>query len=71
MASAESWPVSVLETGGKITRTSMFHGSKQEVLVLHVKLDKPESNLMIYSPDMSQESFTEMVQNLRYRSVED
>ena len=70
MASAESWPVSVLDTEGQVSRTSMFQGSEREVLVLHAKLSKPDSNLMIYSPDMSRENFTKMAQNLRYRYAE-
>ena len=60
MVKKESWPATFLGEDATITRTSLFMGRKQEVLVLHCKLDK-YAPVMIYSKDMAKEEFHEML----------
>lgn len=64
MEKKESWPVKFLGEDAKISRTSIFMGQQQEVLVLHCKLDK-YTPLMIYSKDMTKEEFNEMLGKMR------
>lgn len=56
----ESWPVKFLGKDAKVTKTTMFMGQTQEVLVLHCDLDK-SAPLMIYSKDMTKEEFHDML----------
>jgi hypothetical protein len=60
MAKEESWPVEFLGKDVKVTKTTMFMGQKQEVLVLQCNLDK-SALLMIYSKDMTKEEFHDML----------
>lgn len=63
MAEKDSWLYKFLGEDASITRTTMFMGQEQEVLVLHHKPDK-DTQLMIYSKDMNKEEFQEMLGKL-------
>jgi len=60
MAEKESWSFKFFGENANITKTTMFMGQEQEVLVLHHKPDE-QAQLMIYSKDMNKEEFHEML----------
>lgn len=64
MAAKESWQHKFLGEEASVTRTKMFMGQEQEVLVLHHKPTK-DTQLMIYSKDMNKDEFHEMLDKMR------
>ena len=64
MAEKESWQFKFLGEVGNVTRTSMFMGQEQEVLVVHLRYDD-KTQLMIYSKDMNKDEFHEMLGKMR------
>lgn len=64
MAGKESWQFNFLGEKVNITRTTIFMGQEQEVLVLHHKPNK-DTQLMIYSKNMNREEFHEMLSKMR------
>lgn len=60
----ESWQYKFLGEEARITRTVMFMGQEQRVLVVHFKSDK-KTQLMIYSKDMNKEEFHGMLNKMR------
>ena len=64
MAEKESWHFKFLGEDAKITRTTMFMGKEQEVLVVHHRPDE-KTRLMIYSKDMDKEEFQELLGKMR------
>ena len=60
MTKKASWPVKFLGNDATLTKTAMFMGQKQEVLVLHSNLDG-DKPVMIYSKDMTSEEFNHML----------
>jgi hypothetical protein len=60
MTKKASWPVKFLGNDATLTKTGMFMGQRQEVLVLHSSLDGDKS-VMIYSKHMTKEEFTDML----------
>jgi hypothetical protein len=63
MVEKDSWSVTFLGKDATIAQTSVFMGHRNEVLVLHSKLDN--TWVMIYSEDMTKEEFNEMLTKLR------
>lgn len=59
MVAVESWKVEVAGTTAELSRTSMFFGVEQEVLVAHWKTE--EAQWMFYSPNLSRGSFEEIL----------
>lgn len=66
MVEAESWPVSLLGQSTKLIETSLFFGSTKRVLVAHRGLAEPESQLMIYSPNLEREEFETILGLVRF-----
>lgn len=64
MAGKESWQFNFLGEKVNITRTTIFMGQEQEVLVLHHKPNE-DTQLMIYSKYMNREEFHEMLSKMR------
>ena len=64
MVEEESWQYKFLGEEARVTRTVMFIGQEQRVLVVHLKPDK-KTQLMIYSKDMNKEEFHEMLNKMR------
>ena len=60
MAEQETWQFKFLGEDAQITRTTMFMGKKQEVLVIHYRPDE-KTQLMIYSKDMNKDKFHDML----------
>lgn len=66
MVEKESWTTDFLDGQANITRTTRFMGREQEILVLHYQTPKNE-RLMIYSKDMTEEEFQEMLSKIRLK----
>lgn len=64
MVEKESWQFKFLGGDVNVTRTSMFMGQEQEVLVVHHRPDE-KTQLMIYSKDMNKDEFHEMLGKMR------
>jgi len=64
MVEEASWQYKFLGEEARVTRTVMFMGQEQRVLVVHLKPDK-KTQLMIYSKDMNKEEFHEMLNKMR------
>lgn len=64
MSELESWKTDFMSGEARVTKTKMFMGQKQEVLVLHHKLTKTE-RLMVYSKDMDRDEFHELLRSIR------
>ena len=67
MAIRQSYPVTVLGQQTKLIETSMFFGREQQVFVTHVSLEEPKAVLMIYSPNLEREEFTDLITSLKRR----
>jgi hypothetical protein len=63
MVAAQSWKHKFLGEDASVSRATVFMGQEQEALVLHHKPDK-DTQLMIYSKDMTKGEFHEMLNKI-------
>lgn len=67
MSELESWKTEFMDGEASVTRTKMFMGQEQEVLVLHHKLTQTE-RVMVYSSDMNRDEFHELLRNIQQKN---
>ncbi len=64
MLEIDSWNTVFMGGETRVTKTKMFMGQEQEVLVLHYKISRTE-RLMVYSSDMNKDEFHELIGNIK------
>jgi len=68
MVAVETWPATVGGEAATISRTSMFFGTKQEVLVAHFKGPAPRrQQYLIYAKGLDRPAFAALIAGARWR----
>jgi hypothetical protein len=70
MVAARESEVVVAGARTRIIETKQFLGRDQRVLVTHLHIEKPEAQVMIYTPDLSEEEFRRILESVRLQERE-